>query len=1029
MAKTIKGRKFVATAATAALVASAIVPVASASTEFKDTSKISDWAAKAVDFLVAKEVLVGDEAGNFIPQGELTRGQAAKILALTLDLKVDLKASSTFADAKGHWSDAYIAAIVAHNKDIITGFEDGTFRADGKITREQFAKMVVEAFEIELDETKEVAAFTDVSEWATKYVQVLASQGIVTGLGGTKFGGTDTLTREQGAVFAHRTLVEDVREKVADKVVAVTTASKVESVTATNLKQVVVTFDGTVDAATATDKENYSIEGLAIQSASLSEDGKSVTLTLVGTFTNQVEYKLSFSNIKAGTKEITASQYKFTPVDAALPTVTNVTALGNQTLSVTFSEPIKSANASNFTIDGKVVVGDVKVSGKTVIVKLYTTLADGEYTVAVKDVTDYANFKSLNSEHKFTVVKDDTAPTLSSVVNATFEKVTIKFSEIVDPATVTTTSAYWLQGSSKKYPKAVTQISADTFEFDFSDNKIQYTTDLYVTGVKDYSSNVIAADSKIQVTPVIDQTRPEVSSLVYDAATKSFTVKFNKAADKATAEKAANYVVKNSAGTVVSKFKTATLNSANNKEVTVQLVDALTAGATYTVEVAGVSDNTTLKNVMLPYTKTITVGDASTPELSSVVKNLSNNSLVVNFSKKMAVSGDGSIVEKAKYFYKTTGGTWKTLPAGASVNVSPDGKSAIVYFPTSDVLVDTITDLRVQLVKDDKGNFLTNLTQDVAVSSQTAVTYNAAVATANNKVAVEFSRALLSNTVNVNDFTVKSGGTTLNVVSASLNATGTKVILTLADSNLLNDNASYGNNNGNVVTVDVRANATTSTVDGTAISAGSRSVTDGISATIKSVTSSPDGAGINITFNEALKPVVSNTTAEATDFIITDANGTVLAPGTGVDGYSVTVVADTAVITFGKLRTGVYSVAINPRFLTDVSGVNLVDAVSADDAIDVYVSDTLAPAAAVAVATPGLTTITGTAEVGATIKVYAAATGGTAITSTGTVTVAADGTYTWTAPTALAANTAYYVEVVDAAGNASTRTAVTTPAV
>ncbi|MFJ7890529.1 GNAT family N-acetyltransferase [Lysinibacillus xylanilyticus] len=173
-----------------------------------------------------------------------------------------------------------------------------------------------------------------------------------------------------------------------------------------------------------------------------------------------------------------------------MPTVADVKALGNKTLSVKFSEPVKNANTNNFTVDGKPVVGEVKVNGNNVIVKLYTSLEDGEHTVAVKDVTDFADFKSLNSEHKFNVVKDVTAPTLSSVEKATFEKVTIKFSEQVDPDTVTTSSAYWLQGTSKKYPTAVTQISDDTFEFDFSNNKIQYTTDLYVTGVKDYSSNL-----------------------------------------------------------------------------------------------------------------------------------------------------------------------------------------------------------------------------------------------------------------------------------------------------------------------------------------------------------------------------------------------------------------------------------------------------------------------------------------------------------------------------------------------------------
>ena len=49
MTKQNKGRKFFATTATAALVASAIVPVASAA-EFQDAASISSWAKEAVQF-------------------------------------------------------------------------------------------------------------------------------------------------------------------------------------------------------------------------------------------------------------------------------------------------------------------------------------------------------------------------------------------------------------------------------------------------------------------------------------------------------------------------------------------------------------------------------------------------------------------------------------------------------------------------------------------------------------------------------------------------------------------------------------------------------------------------------------------------------------------------------------------------------------------------------------------------------------------------------------------------------------------
>ena len=60
MAKQNKGRKFFAASATAALVASAIVPVASAA-QFNDENKISGYAKEAVKSLVDTGVIKGDE--------------------------------------------------------------------------------------------------------------------------------------------------------------------------------------------------------------------------------------------------------------------------------------------------------------------------------------------------------------------------------------------------------------------------------------------------------------------------------------------------------------------------------------------------------------------------------------------------------------------------------------------------------------------------------------------------------------------------------------------------------------------------------------------------------------------------------------------------------------------------------------------------------------------------------------------------------------------------------------------------------
>ena len=68
---------------------------------------------------------------------------------------------------------------------IMNGYEDGTFRPDERITRADFAKVIVCALNKEQDAMSEgyVSPFDDVraGEWYVPYVNYVANNGIVTG--------------------------------------------------------------------------------------------------------------------------------------------------------------------------------------------------------------------------------------------------------------------------------------------------------------------------------------------------------------------------------------------------------------------------------------------------------------------------------------------------------------------------------------------------------------------------------------------------------------------------------------------------------------------------------------------------------------------------------------------------------------------------------------------------------------------------------------------------------------------------------
>ncbi len=962
MAKQNKGRKFFAASATAALVASAIVPVASAA-QLNDFNKISGYAKEAVQSLVDAGVIQGDANGNFNPLKTISRAEAATIFtnALELEAEGDVNFKDVKADA---WYYDAIAATVENG--IFEGVSATEFAPNKQLTRSEAAKILVDAFELEGEgDLSEFADASTVKPWAKSYLEIAVANGVIKGSeanGKTNLNPNAPITRQDFAVVFSRTIenvdatpkvdkievvdaktlnvtlsdgtketvtlekalepnketevtfkIKDVEYK-AKVTYVVTTATAVKSVSATNLKQVVVEFDGKVDPATAAEAGNYSLTGAndpVVDTAVVSEDGSTVTLTVVDKLENQSEYKLAVNNIKAGDKVINAKDLKFKPLDNTVPTVAKVEALGNKTIRVHFSEPVKAAQTSQFQIDGKVVVGSIQTNLNTVIIKLSSTLTDGEHTLTAEGTEDYNNFKTVKADTKFNVVEDKTAPTVS-VVSASFEKVVLKFSEPVEQ--VFASNIYWMQGGSKKQAASVKQLADDKYEFTFTgDNKLVYTTDLFVTNVKDYSGNVIDKDTKVQVTPVIDQTRPEVisSTFVKDSNNKQITIKFTKSLDTDIAKKAANYVIKDKDGKV--QPISSTVNVSKDKEVTITLLGSLKDNTDYTLSVNGVADNTTLKNVMLPYTTTLSVKDVTAPKLVSVTQ-LNNKQIYVAFNEAMATSGDGSIVDIDKY--TVTGPDNKKITI-ASFNVTQDSKGVILNF--SNPIPEVTTPLnpnykvKVQLVKDLAGNYLEGLQGELVVDRQQTTIINSVEATAKNKVEVEFSNPIQS--LVQGDFTITGSEIAHNEISAD----GKTVTFTLKT-----DLAEDAKKDGNAVTLAVKASPSTVDVLGKNITGGvSPTVVDKIAATvdtekITAVQNRDDQ--IKITFNEAVKLTAGG--KPESDFIVKDglksSGNNVKVDKVEVDTTDAT--NKTLILTLEKSLVAATVEVTNPRFVEDLAG-------------------------------------------------------------------------------------------------------------
>lgn len=114
-------------------------------------------------------------------------------------------AAVTFSDVKGHWAESYIYKAVEHG--YVSGYDDGTFRPGSAITRAEFCKMLNGA--LQLSATASIS-FSDVpaSKWYYKDVQKATAAGYISGYDNGTFLGDSRITRQEAALVIAR-LISD----------------------------------------------------------------------------------------------------------------------------------------------------------------------------------------------------------------------------------------------------------------------------------------------------------------------------------------------------------------------------------------------------------------------------------------------------------------------------------------------------------------------------------------------------------------------------------------------------------------------------------------------------------------------------------------------------------------------------------------------------------------------------------------------------------------------------------------------------
>ncbi|MFY0741509.1 S-layer homology domain-containing protein [Solibacillus silvestris] len=420
-----KYKKFVATAATATLVASAIVPVASA-------ASLSDIKGntheEAITSLVDAGVINGYPDGTFQPNKTLTRSDVVKLLgkylvSKGLEVPADYKTNVRFNDLTSASNDELLKyAAVVYDAGVFSG-SNGNLLAGDNITRENMAVVLVRAFDtlnnIDLvsyvqgqEYKKDVKDLYTAKSEARSAIEVLDFFDI-TNPAVANFNPKGSTTRGQFATFLYKTINTDF------SAVTGVANSAVSEIKAINNTTVEVTFKETVENIEALD---FTIDGLEVKNAVVKQtDAKTVVLTTAAQ-TGEKVYTLNVNAAKAGT---------FKGISAVIPTAITVVeksvqgVLGQQVTvkaQVTVAEGQSKAGIPvtfNVTSDNNTALNQAQVfesvtNAEGVATYTYTRYAstnDSVTAYSTGDRTKFSTGKVYWAAAKQLTVKDITEAT------------------------------------------------------------------------------------------------------------------------------------------------------------------------------------------------------------------------------------------------------------------------------------------------------------------------------------------------------------------------------------------------------------------------------------------------------------------------------------------------------------------------------------------------------------------------------------------------------------------------------------------
>ncbi|MEE1014132.1 MAG: S-layer homology domain-containing protein [Clostridia bacterium] len=159
-----------------------------------------EWAFEAIEYLANQKIILGVSSESYEPERDITREEFVKLIVEAFDIPTDTSAS--FSDVPvGAWYREYVSSACASG--IVEGVGDGSFGTGRSITRQEMAVIMSRIIKSKnITALKDDLAYedaADVADWAKTAVGELSGAGILNGVGDNRFAPNDSVNRAMAA--------------------------------------------------------------------------------------------------------------------------------------------------------------------------------------------------------------------------------------------------------------------------------------------------------------------------------------------------------------------------------------------------------------------------------------------------------------------------------------------------------------------------------------------------------------------------------------------------------------------------------------------------------------------------------------------------------------------------------------------------------------------------------------------------------------------------------------------------------------